>query len=93
MTQPSYIERARATKRLRYAGELLTPHVPQAEKIAKKAKKMQTVLGEHQDLVVAADFLRRTGARNGVRPGHNGYTYGLLTARVEQEAAKIRTRL
>lgn len=54
---------------------------------------MQTVLGDHRDLVVAADFLQRTGARNGVRPRHNGYSYGLLTARLEDQAAKIRAKL
>jgi CHAD domain-containing protein len=91
---PAELHRARkATKRLRYAGELLTGHVPQAKKTAKKAKKVQTVLGDHQDLVVAANFLQRAGAQNGVRPGHNGYTYGLLTARVEEQAARIRAGL
>lgn len=91
---PAKLHRARkATKRLRYAGELLTGQVSQAGKIAKKAKKIQTVLGDHQDLVVAAAFLQRAAARNRVRPGHNGYTYGLLTARVEDQAARIRARL
>jgi CHAD domain-containing protein len=91
---PAELHRARkATKRLRYAGELLTGHVPQAKKTAKQAKKIQTVLGDHQDLVVAADFLQRAGAQNGMRPGHNGYTYGLLTARVEEQAARIRAGL
>jgi CHAD domain-containing protein len=91
---PAELHRARkATKRLRYAGELLTDQLPQAKKTAKKAKKAQTVLGDHQDLVVAAEFLLRTGAQNGVRPGHNGYTYGLLTARVEEQAARIRAGL
>ena len=51
------------------------------------------MLGEHQDLVVAADFLRRAGARNGIRPGHNGFTYGVLTARLEEQAARIRASL
>ena len=91
---PAELHRARkATKRLRYAGELLTGQLAQASKIAKNAKKVQTVLGDHQDLVVAADFLRRTGAQNGVRPGHNGFTYGLLMARVEEQAARIRAGL
>jgi CHAD domain-containing protein len=91
---PDELHRARkATKRLRYAGELLTDLVPQADRTAKKAKNMQTVLGDHQDLVVAAHFLQRAGAQNGVRPGHNGYTYGLLTARVEEQAARIRAGL
>ena len=59
--------------------------MPKAGKIAKAAKKQQTVLGDHQDLVVAADFLRRQGAQTGGRAGHNGFTYGLLMARVEEQ--------
>ena len=91
---PAELHRARkATKRLRYAGELLTGQVPKAEKIAKEAKKVQSVLGDHQDLVVAAQFLQRAGVQAGVRPGHNGFTYGLLTARVEDQAARIRADL
>jgi CHAD domain-containing protein len=83
----------KAIKRLRYAAELLDGSTPKAAKIAKAAKKQQTLLGDHQDLVVAADFLRRQGARAGTRPGHNGFTYGLLMARVEEQAAKIRAGL
>ena len=88
------LHRARkATKRLRYAGELLEDLTPEAGKIVKTAKKQQTVLGDHQDLVVAADFLRRQGGQAGTRPGHNGFTYGLLMARIEEQAAKIRAGL
>ena len=88
------LHRARkAVKRLRYAGELLDDLVPKAGKIAKAAKKQQTVLGDHQDLVVAADFLQRQGAQTGSRAGHNGFTYGLLLARVEEQAARIRASL
>jgi CHAD domain-containing protein len=83
----------KAVKRLRYAGELLDGLAPKAGRIAKAAKKQQTVLGDHQDLMVAADFLRRQGAVAGIRPGHNGFTYGLLMARVEQQAATIRAGL
>jgi CHAD domain-containing protein len=91
---PAELHRTRkAAKRLRYAAELLTDQVGSAEQTATKAKKLQKVLGEHQDLMVAADFLRRTGSRIGVREGHNGYTYGVLTARVEQQAAQIRAGL
>jgi len=83
----------KAVKRLRYAGELLESVAPEGGKIAAAAKQRQTVLGDHQDLVVAAGFLRRLGARAGTRPGHNGFTYGLLMARVEEQAARIRAGL
>ena len=90
---PAELHRARkATKRLRYAGELLTQHVPQAEKSANKAKKMQTVLGEHKTWLLPQTSYPAPEPRRG--PARtNGYTYGLLTARVEEEAARIRARL
>jgi hypothetical protein len=61
--------------------------------VARKAKRLQTELGEHQDDVVAAAFLARMGATAGVRAGHNGFTYGFLTATELQRAADIRERL
>ena len=91
---PHQLHAARkSAKRLRYAAELLTDVVPRAAKIVKAAKKEQTVLGDHQDLMVAAEFLRQQGGQAGTRPGHNGFTYGLLMARVEEQAALIRARL
>ncbi|MDI5977425.1 CHAD domain-containing protein [Amycolatopsis magusensis] len=55
-------------KRLRYAGELAKPAAP--DKAAKKAikvlvkaaERLQTVLGDHQDAVVAADRVRALAA-------------------------------
>ncbi|MBO0844975.1 MAG: CYTH and CHAD domain-containing protein [Nocardioides sp.] len=83
----------KATKRLRYAADLLTPVIPEAAVLAERAKELQTVLGDHQDLVVEAAFLRYLAARYGARPEHNGFTYGLLMASAEGEAAEIRERL
>ncbi|MDQ6714671.1 MAG: CHAD domain-containing protein, partial [Actinomycetota bacterium] len=79
----------KAAKRLRYAADLLEPHDKTARRTAKRAKGVQTRLGEHQDLVVAAAFLRRQSAG----PVRSAFTYGLLVARVEQQAATIRRRL
>jgi CHAD domain-containing protein len=54
------LHRARkAMKRLRYAAELTKPARPKSARVAKKAKRVQTKLGEHQDAVVAAAFLTR----------------------------------
>ena len=59
---PEQLHAARkSAKRLRYAAELLTDVEPRAAMIVKAAKKEQTVLGDHQDLMVAADFLQRAG--------------------------------
>lgn len=84
------LHRARkAAKRARYAAELAAPVLGKkaARAAIKHHKRLQTVLGEHQDSVVAADLLRRLGAEAGTTAGHNGFTYGLLYAH-EQAAAR-----
>lgn len=92
-SDPVDLHRARkAAKRLRYTANLLTSHTPDAKKVAKKAKRVQTLLGEHQDLVVEADFLRRLGALAATCDGHNGFTYGVLMARADIKATTIRTQ-
>jgi CHAD domain-containing protein len=80
----------KAAKRLRYVAELAAATDPTLASVAKKGKSRQTDLGEHQDAVVAADFLRRLGAAVGTTPGHNGFTYGLLMANELHDAAAIR---
>jgi len=77
------LHRARkAAKRARYAAELVAPlpGTKAAKAAIKHHKKVQTVLGEHQDSVVALDLLRRLGAEASTTPGQNGFTYGLLYA-------------
>jgi len=84
------LHRARkAAKRARYAAELVAPlpGTKAAKAAIKHHKKVQTVLGEHQDSVVALDLLRRLGAEAGTTPGQNGFTYGLLYAH-QQTAAR-----
>jgi CHAD domain-containing protein len=72
----------KAGKRARYAVELAAPFLgKKADKIIDARKELQDVLGEHQDSIVAADFLRGEGVRIGIRSGHNGFTYGLLYGR------------
>jgi CHAD domain-containing protein len=89
------LHRARkAGKRFRYAAELATPVMGKAaSKAVKAGKKLQKKLGEHQDSVVCAEFLRTLGARAGVTEDQNGFTYGLLLAREWERAADIRKKL
>ena len=47
----------KAMKRLRYAAELVEPADHSMKRVARDAKQMQTLLGEHQDAIVAAGFL------------------------------------
>ena len=58
------LHRARkAEKRLRYAAELAEPADGHMKAVARKAKKLQTLLGEHQDALVAANFSPRSVLR------------------------------
>ncbi len=65
-------------KQVRYAAELLSPAVgKQARSTAEEAKRLQTLLGHHQDAVVAQRWLRRQ-AETG--PGLVGFAAGQLAA-------------
>ncbi|HEY5820526.1 MAG TPA: CYTH and CHAD domain-containing protein [Propionibacteriaceae bacterium] len=80
----------KAAKRYRYATELSAPAVGRsATKTVKETTKLQTQLGEHQDSVVSAAFLRRMAAAAGSSEGHNGFTYGILIAQEWQRAEEI----
>lgn len=90
------LHRARkAAKRARYAAELAAPVIgsKKAGKKVRKYKKIQRVLGEHQDSVVATGILRTLGARAGTAPGENGFTFGLLYALEQRNADNARTRV
>jgi CHAD domain-containing protein len=87
------LHRARkAAKRLRYAAELMEPADKRMKRIASDAENLQTLLGEHQDAVVAAQFLSRISAVNG-QTGQSGFTYGILVANELNRAADIRKSL
>jgi CHAD domain-containing protein len=74
-------------KRARYAAEAAAPVVGKpARAFAKAVADLQTVLGDHQDAVVAEDWLRREGA--GGRSA--ALAAGQLIARQQAEAAATR---
>ena len=87
------LHRARkAAKRARYAAELRVPVDKRAKKTAKHYKRIQTVLGDHQDGVVACGTCCTGWRHSRHDPGENGFTYGLLYAREQQAAEEARTR-
>lgn len=88
------LHRARkATKRARYAAELVTPlGLARTTAMVKHFTAIQKALGDYQDSVVAAQLLRSLGAAAGTTPGHNGFTYGLLYAQEVQAGEHARTR-
>src|SRR5262249_48089396 len=74
-------------KRARYAAELVVPDVGHpAERFVDRVKKLQDVLGEHQDAVVAEGRLRELAAE--VRSRRTGFVAGLL---VERQHARRQT--
>lgn len=84
----------KAAKRLRYAAELSEPVLGKvARKTVTRNEALQTLLGEHQDSTVSAEFLRRTATVAGTRDGHHGYTYGLLVAHEQHRATRVRDQV
>ncbi|MFE4331632.1 CHAD domain-containing protein [Streptomyces sp. NPDC056831] len=77
----------KAAKRARYAAEAARPALGKpAKRIAKRMKAVQTLLGDHQDSVVARDALR-TLAVQAHAAGEPAFTWGLLYGREEAAAA------
>ena len=73
----------KAAKQARYAAEALSPALGRpAEKLARRAKAVQTLLGEHQDAVVASTMLQRLADDD-----QHAFAYGILWA-AEQQRAK-----
>lgn len=80
----------KAGKRARYAVEAAAPvRGAKATKVIDDRKHLQDVLGDHNDSIVSAAFLRDLGARLGSRSGHNGFTYGLLYAHELDRQAQV----
>ncbi|MEU6085451.1 CYTH and CHAD domain-containing protein [Streptomyces sp. NPDC047085] len=80
-------------KRTRYAGEAATPALgAPARSLTKSMKSLTTLLGEHQDSVMARGTLRELSAVAHAA-GESTFTYGLLYGREEAAAAKVEAEL
>ena len=78
----------KAARRARYASEAMAPAIgPEAGRFAKQMKKVQSVLGEHQDSVVAADRLRALAA---AAPAEQAVAAGRLVEREKERRAAAR---
>ena len=79
----------KSARRARYAAEAASPAVgKKARRFAKQMKKVQSVLGDHQDAVIARQAARDLGIGAHLA-GENAFTYGLLYER-ELHAAERR---
>jgi CHAD domain-containing protein len=77
----------KAAKRARYAAEAARPALGKpAKRLAKRMKAVQSLLGDHQDSVVAREALR-TLAVQAHAAGEPAFTWGLLYGREEAAAA------
>jgi CHAD domain-containing protein len=76
------LHRARkAAKQARYAAEAVVPVLGRdAARFSKRMKKVQTVLGDHQDTVVGRQLERRLGVAAQLA-GESAFSYGLFYGR------------
>lgn len=83
-------ETRKAAKRARYAAEAASPALggkagKKARRFAKRMKKVQSVLGAHQDAVIARAAARDIGVRAHLA-GENAFSFGLLQDRAHRQA-------
>jgi CHAD domain-containing protein len=82
----------KAAKRARYAAETAAPALGgDARRLARRLKKLQSVLGDHQDTVIARQLERRLGI-SAQQAGESAFSYGLFFARDACEARSHQTR-
>jgi CHAD domain-containing protein len=80
-------EARKAAKDARYAAEAVRPATgKKARHLARRMKKLQSVLGDHHDAVAARATARDLGVRAHLA-GENAFTFGLLYERDAQQAA------
>ncbi|WP_159705909.1 CYTH and CHAD domain-containing protein [Arthrobacter sp. 18067] len=81
----AFHEVRKAAKKLRFAAEAAqSVHGKRAARLGEAAHKVQSILGEHQDSVMARAELLRLGTASDV--GNSAFTFGLLHA-MERNAA------
>ncbi|MES9537939.1 CHAD domain-containing protein [Actinomadura sp. NPDC000600] len=85
-------ETRKAAKRARYAAELAVPVLGAgAKRVVKDAKRIQEVLGAHQDAVIAMEYLERAAAR--ARTTADAFALGVLYGKERAESEKARDLL
>jgi CHAD domain-containing protein len=86
-------EARKKAKRTRYAAEAAAPALGKpAEVLVKSMKSLQTMLGDHQDSVMARQTLLELSALAHAA-GESTFTYGVLYGREEQRAAAAEAAL
>jgi CHAD domain-containing protein len=79
-------EARKAAKRARYAAEAAEPVLgKRGRRLAKRMKAVQSVLGDHQDMVSARAAAREIGISAHLA-GENAFSFGLLYERADRDA-------
>lgn len=86
-TGPALHRVRKRAKNLRYAAEAAAAKEPTASELAAAAKDLQTLLGDHQDGVLARGWIIDTTAR-ARDDDEDTFTYGLLYAAEQQSAGR-----
>jgi CHAD domain-containing protein len=85
-------EARKSARRARYAAEAARPASGKpAHTFARQMKKVQSVIGDHQDTVIARQAARELGI-NAHLAGENAFTYGLLHEQEHDRAERLQTR-
>jgi CHAD domain-containing protein len=82
----------KAAKRARYAAEAtpVTLGKTAAKKQVRRYRKLQDLLGEHQDSQISAALIRRIGVQAGTTGGENGFAFGVLYEQERRRASIAR---
>jgi CHAD domain-containing protein len=84
-------EARKSARRARYAAEAASPASGKpARKFARQMKKVQSVIGEHQDTVLARQAARDLGVGAHLA-GENAFTYGLLHEQEHHQAERLQS--
>jgi CHAD domain-containing protein len=85
-------ETRKAAKRARYAGEVAASALgTETRRFTRRVKKVQSVLGDHQDTVIARQAARELGIEAHLA-GENAFTYGLLHEREAHDGESLQAR-
>ena len=85
-------EARKSARRARYAAEAaIPPSGKPAKKFARQMKKVQSVIGDHQDTVIARQAARDLGISAHLA-GENAFTYGLLHEQEHHQAERLQSR-
>lgn len=90
--EAAFHQARKGAKQTRYAAEAVSPVLgTKAARLARRMKKLQTVLGDHQDTVVGRQITRKLGVAAHLA-GESAFSYGLFYGRDACEGTRLQQR-